>query len=187
MNPNAAKPPLGEPSGPPHHIRERRALRDTRGSVRTSIVSLVTLLVLAAAIVVVLLRSLAPPEAPSMTTGAPAASPEGPAISGTLAIAPDLAGRIRDTAVVFIIARRASGPPFAVKRIAPPRFPLAFRIGPEDVMMAGEAFDGEVRVSARVSQTGTAGPPQPGDLEGEHGAAVRIGARNVDVVIARVR
>ena len=122
-----------------------------------------------------------------MTTGAPAASPEGPAISGTLAIAPDLAGRIRDTAVVFIIARRASGPPFAVKRIAPPRFPLAFRIGPEDVMMAGEAFDGEVRVSARVSQTGTAGPPQPGDLEGEHGAAVRIGARNVDVLIARVR
>jgi cytochrome c-type biogenesis protein CcmH len=180
-------PPQRGQSDPPHHTPERWALRDTRGSVRTSVVSIITLLVLAAAIVVVLFRSLAPPEAPSMTGGAPTASPEGPAISGTLTITPDLAGRVRDTAVVFIIARRPSGPLFAVKRIAPPRFPLAYRIGPEDVMMAGEAFDGEARVSARVSQTGSAGPPQPGDLEGEHGAPVRIGARNVDVVIARVR
>jgi hypothetical protein len=108
-----------------------------------------------------------------MTGGAPTAPPEGPAISGTLAIAPDLAGRVRDTAVVFIIARRPSGPLFAVKRIAPPRFPLAYRIGPEDVMMAGEAFDGEARVSARVSQTGSAGPPQPGDLEGEAYSGLR--------------
>ena len=179
--------PQCEPSDPRNRIREGRVRQDTRGSVRTSVVSIVALLVLAAAVVVVLFRSLAPPEAPSMTAAAPAASPEGPAISGTLAIAPDLAGRVRDTAVVFIIARRPSGPLFAVKRIAPPRFPLAYRLGPEDVMMAGEAFDGEARVSARVSQTGSAGPPQPGDLEGEHGAPVRIGARNVDVVIARVR
>jgi len=37
-------------------------------------------------------------------------------------------------------------------------------------MMAGSAFDGEVRVSARLSRTGAAGPVQPGDLEGEYAA-----------------
>lgn len=178
-------------SGRPARVSSHPRL--VQGRVRTAVLSLVTLVALAAIVVIVLVRSLSPPESAPGETGAgpggpsaPAAS-GGPSISGTVTLAPALAGKVRDTAVVFVIARRASGPPFAVKRVTPPRFPLAYRIGPEDVMMAGEAFDGEVRVSARVSQTGSAGPPQPGDLEGEHGAAVRIGARNVDVVIARVR
>ena len=53
--------------------------------------------------------------------------------------------------------------------------------------MAGSTFDGEVRVSARLSRTGTAGPALMGDLEGEHAALVRVGARNVDIVISRER
>jgi hypothetical protein len=102
-------------------------------------------------------------------------------------MARDLTGRIQDAAVLFIIARNAAGPPFAVKRIVSPRFPLTYRIGPEDVMMAGSPFEGEVRVSARLSRTGNAGPPEAGDLEGEHASPVPVGSRNVDILISRVR
>jgi hypothetical protein len=38
-----------------------------------------------------------------------------------------------------------------------------------------------------LSRTGTAGPALPGDLDGEHATPVRVGARNVDIVISRVR
>lgn len=165
-----------------------------RGGVRTWMLSLATLAALAILVVVTLIKSLAPPAgAPPPTTGgglgdsARAVPQDRPDILGTITLAPKLAGRLQEGSVLFVIARKSTGPPFAVKRIAAPRFPLSYRLGAEDVMMAGQAFDGEMRVSARVSQTGTAGPPQPGDLEGEHVASVRVGARHVDVVIDRVR
>jgi len=142
----------------------------------------VTLAALAVLVVVTLIKSLTPPESASLATTAGA-----PEIRGTITLAPELAGRIDEGAVLFVIARKASGPPFAVKRIAAPRFPLVYRLGAEDVMMAGQAFDGEMQMSARVSRTGSAGPPQPGDLEGEHASSVRVAARQVDIVIARIR
>jgi cytochrome c-type biogenesis protein CcmH len=148
---------------------------------------------LAVVAVIVLATSLSPPENPLSPSTEPVRdaarrSPvsSGPEIGGTITIAPDLAGRINDVPVLFVIARKTAGPPFAVKRIAAPRFPLAYRLGLEDVMMAGSAFEGEVHISARLSRTGNAGPPQPGDLEGEHAAPVLVGAHNVDVVISRV-
>ena len=168
--------------------------RGPRGGVRTSLLSLAALVAIAAVVVIVLARSLAPPEpAPPAGAGTSSELSQGaPAsdrlqIAGTITVARDLTGRIQDGSVLFVIARKAAGPPFAVKRIVSPRFPLAYRLGPEDVMMAGSTFDGEVRVSVRVSRTGTAGPALTGDLEGEHGAPVRVGARNVDIVISRER
>ena len=160
-----------------------------RGRVRTAVLSLITLLALAAIVVVVLVRSLSPPEtaAPTATAAGPPEASEGSSISGTVILAPELAGKVREASVVFLIVRKASGPPYAVKRFPSPRFPLDYRIGAADVMMAGSPFEGEVRVSARVSQSGSAGPAQPGDLEGEHAAPVQVGARNVNVTIARVR
>jgi len=168
--------------------------RGLRGGVRTSLLSLAALAAIAAVVVIVLARSLAPPEqAPSAGAGTSSGTSQGaPAsdrleIAGTITVARDLTGRIQEGSVLFVIARKAAGPPFAVKRIVSPRFPLAYRLGPEDVMMAGSTFDGEVRVSARLSRTGTAGPALPGDLDGEHAAPVRVGARNVDIVISRER
>jgi len=165
-----------------------------RGGVRTSIVSLATLAALAVLVVVTLIKSLTPPENASSPiterradAGSRTPGQDVSEIRGTITMAPELAGRMREGSVLFIIARKAAGAPFAVKRIIAPRLPVTYHIGAEDVMMAGQAFDGEVRVSARVSQTGSAGPPQPGDLEGEHATPVQVGARNVDVVIARVR
>lgn len=163
-----------------------------QGRVRTAVLSLVTLVALAAIVVIVLVRSLSPPESAPVETGAgpgrpTASSSGGPSVSGTVTLAPELAGKVQDTAALFLILRKASGPPFAVKRFASPRFPLDYRIGAADVMMAGSPFEGEVRVSARVSQSGSAGPAQPGDLEGEHAASVQVGAQRVAVTIARVR
>jgi cytochrome c-type biogenesis protein CcmH len=164
-----------------------------QGRVRTVVLSLVTLVTLTAIIVIVLMRSLSPPENTPRETGAGPGGPPAPAasggssISGTVTLAPALAGKVQDTAVLFLILRKASGPPFAGKRFASPRFPLDYRIGAADVMMAGSRFEGEVRVSARVSQSGSAGPAQPGDLEGEHAAPVQVGAQRVNVTIARVR
>jgi cytochrome c-type biogenesis protein CcmH len=164
------------------------------GGVRTSLLSLVTLIALAGVIVIVLVKSLVPPEqAPPVDAGSspeisqPTSAADGAEITGTITVARDLTGRIQEGSVLFVIAHKSAGPPFAVKRIVSPRFPLAYRLGPEDVMMAGAAFDGEVRLSARLSRTGTAGPAQPGDLEGEHAARVRVGARNVDITISRER
>jgi cytochrome c-type biogenesis protein CcmH len=168
--------------------------RNRRGGVRTSVLSVLTLAAVAAVVIIVLAGNLGPPEQvsapnarPSPETSKPASASDGPEIAGTIAVAPDLMGRVQDGSVLFVIAHKGGGPPFAVKRIASPCFPLAYRLGPEDVMMAGSAFDGEVRLSARLSRTGAAGPAQPGDLEGEHAAQVRVGARNVDIVISRVR
>lgn len=180
--------------GPRGRTGQDRLSPGRRGGIRTSLLTLVTLVALAAVVVIVLAGSLTPPEnAPAPRTGSPpdasprASASAGPEIAGTISIARDLAGRIPDTSVLFVIAHKAAGPPFAVRRIVSPRFPLAYRLGPEDLMMAGAAFEGEVRVSARLSRTGSAGPAQPGDLEGEHAAPVRVGARNADIAISRVR
>jgi cytochrome c-type biogenesis protein CcmH len=168
--------------------------RGCRGGVRTSVLSVVALVALAAVVVIVLARSLGPPgqaspagaqSSPETTQRAPAS--DGPEITGTITVARDLTGRVQDGSVLFVIAHKAAGPPFAVRRIVSPRFPLVYRLGPEDLMMAGSAFEGEVRVSVRLSRTGNAGPAQPGDLEGEHAEPVRVGARNADIAISRER
>ncbi len=133
---------------------------------------------LAAIIIGVLISSL---NAPQNTQPGP-----GPTIAGQISVAPALAGRIGAAHVLFIIARRGAGPPFAVKRISEPHFPLRYRLGPENVMMAGTPFTGEVTMAARLSVAGGAGPAQPGDMEGEHPGTVSVGARDADIVIDRM-
>jgi len=169
----------------------------SRRGVRTVLLSVVGVLGVAAVAVWVLLNSLGPPEgtAPMGRQGSEtpgmgsAASPSvggGPTISGTITVAQELGGRMGGAHVLFIIARRGPGPPYAVKRIADPHFPLSYQLGPENVMMAGTPFEGEVSLSARLSLAGGGGPAQPGDLEGEHAGRVTVGQRGVDLVINRV-
>jgi cytochrome c-type biogenesis protein CcmH len=162
------------------------------------------LVALAGLAIGVLWISLSPPEgsqpgpAPTagmserISRGGQAASSPAPdagdaTIGGTISLAPQLRGRLTAGATLFIILRKGPGPPFAVKRIGGPSFPVRYRVGPGDVMMAGTPFEGEVTVSARVSGTGGAGPAQPGDLEGDHPGPVAVGARGVDIVISRIR
>ncbi len=169
-----------------------------RRGVRTAVLSVVGVVGLAALAVWALVGSMGPPEgtppgprpggeAAGSGTGASSSEVEGPAIAGTISIPLELGVRLSEGATLFIIARKGPGPPFAVKRILRPRFPLAYRLGPEDAMVTGAPFEGEMTVSARLSKSGSAGPAQPGDMEGEHPGRVAVGARGVDIVIARVR
>lgn len=167
-----------------------------RRGIRTVVLSVATLVGLAVVAMVVLYASLNPPQetaprpgpaAEAARAGTGTSQDGGPAIAGTVSIAPGLRSHLSGDAVLFIIARKGPGPPFAVRRITRPSFPLAYRLGPEDVMMSGTPFEGEVSMSARLSRAGAAGPAERGDLEGEHPARVAVGAQGVDIVISHVR
>jgi cytochrome c-type biogenesis protein CcmH len=162
-----------------------------RGGVRTVLLSLGGLAALAALSIGILIANLEPPASTNGTnpaSAAPGASgADAASIAGEVRIAPELQKRVGAGAVLFIIAHKGGGPPFAVQRVAAPRFPVAYRLGPADVMSPGVPFQGEVTMSARLSESGTAGPAQPGDLEGEHPGSVAIGTHGVDILLARVR
>jgi len=182
----------------PGRAQRVRPAAHCRGGIRTSVLSVVGLVALMAIVFIVLARSLGPPEEVSQgsqargnasTSGAPPVpdSTGGPTINGTISVSPELAGSIPREAVLFIIAHKGSGAPFAVQRTVGPHFPLHYRLGPEDVMLAGTPFEGEVRLSARISRTGGAGPAEPGDLEGERATPVQVGAKAADILISHVR
>lgn len=129
---------------------------------------------------------------PRRAAEAPTASPREPAapapiVAGTVSLAAGTGGGAGQPGALFVIVRQGSGPPLAVKRIESPRFPLAYTVGPEDVMVAGRPVDGEVEVLARLSRSGAAGPARPGDLEGRFARnPVRPGASRVDIVLRPV-
>lgn len=111
-------------------------------------------------------------------------SKSGMALAGTVRIAPALAGKVASGNTLFVIARKGPGAPLAVKRVADPTFPYSFRLGPEDVVMGGGQFEGEVSMVARIKKGGAAGPAQQGDLEGSYpGNPVKIGATPIEIVI----
>ncbi len=110
----------------------------------------------------------------------------GATISGLINIAPELQAKATSAHTLFIIARKDAGPPLAVKKIDNPTFPLAYVISGSDAMFPGTPFQGEVRVTARIDSDGSAGPAQPGDLEGAATKnPARVGERDVDIVIDR--
>jgi hypothetical protein len=124
---------------------------------------------------------------PAPASPAPVAAESSEPIRGTLKLAPGLEGRVPHGAVLFLMARGAQGgPPLAVKRIAEPRFPLDFEIGPDDRMMADMPFVGPVTLSARVDADGNATSRSPGDLQGEAQGTFQPGASGVELVIDQV-
>lgn len=132
----------------------------------------------------------APPFAASAAAGGGGAAPAGPPISGTIRLAPALAGRVPQGAVLFLIARNPNGgggPPVAVERIAAPHFPMSFEIGPENRMIQAIPFTGPLQLVARVDSDGNAMTHSPGDLEGSATATVEPGAKGVEIVIDRAQ
>ena len=133
--------------------------------------------------------SLPPPpgrEAPPLAAET-AMAEDAPPIRGTVSLAQELAGRVPEGAVLFLIARRdGAGPPLAALRIAAPRFPLEFSLGPEDRMIQTLPFAGELRISARVDADGNALSRQPGDLEGRAAGVAEPGATGVEIVLDEV-
>ena len=130
------------------------------------------------------------PPAPGEVRGAPPLASEAAAetsdapITGTVALAPELAGKTPAGAVLFIIARSGAGPPLAVKRVSDPRFPLPFAIGPDDRMIQTMPFAGPLALSARIDSDGNATSRSPGDVMGAaRGGPVAPGATGVAIVL----
>jgi hypothetical protein len=109
----------------------------------------------------------------------------GAAIEGTIRLGADLGVEPRPGSVLFIIARsgQAGGPPIAVKRVATPSFPLAFRLGPEDRMIQAMPFTGPFQVTARLDSDGDAASRTPGDLQGAIDGPVPAGATGIDLIL----
>jgi hypothetical protein len=129
------------------------------------------------------------PPPPGQLSSAPAA-PAAPAaqaaapIRGSVKLAPELSESVPPGAVLFLIARGPSpGPPLAVQKIADPKFPLEFSIGPEDRMMRDMPFVGPISISARIDADGNATTRGTGDLQGESPGNYQPGATGVDVLI----
>jgi hypothetical protein len=89
--------------------------------------------------------------------------------------------------VLFIYARRpgqTSGPPVAVKRIAEPKLPLTFRLGPADQMIKGMPFPDRLDVSARWDLDGNAMTKGPADPQAS-ATGIATGTAGLDLVLAR--
>lgn len=124
-------------------------------------------------------RDAAAARTPGASDGAP--------IRGRIVLAPELADRVPASSVLFLIARAGeAGPPTAVKRIASPRFPLEFELGPDDRMIETMPFTGPFRLSARVDADGSATSRNPGDLRGEAAGRIAPGATGIELVIDEV-
>jgi cytochrome c-type biogenesis protein CcmH len=112
--------------------------------------------------------------------------PDADGVSGTVAVAASLAGRVQPTDVLYLIARSAkTGGVVAVRREDGVRFPFAFALGPSDVMVEGTPFEGPFDLTARLSKTGDAVAAK-GDLEGSAGT-VAAGSSRVAITLDRVR
>lgn len=110
-------------------------------------------------------------------------------VAGRVTIAPELADRVAETDVLYVIVRRPQGPPrpIAVKRIDRPRFPVEFAVTREDVMIRGTQLTGMVEVVARLDKDGSAGPARPGDMEGafERNPTL-VGGKDIEIVIDKI-
>ena len=118
------------------------------------------------------------------------AAESGKEISGTVSIDPALAPLVQPNDVLFVIVRRPGGAPrpLAAIRIEHPKFPVPFQITNTDVMMPGSELRGMVAVVARLDKDGSAGPAQPGDIEGEFAKnPTMVGADNIEIVLNKVK
>ncbi len=134
----------------------------------------------------------APEETPSMAGGVSggslAAGPAGvgrpgAAVRGNVRLAQSDAGA---EGTLFIIARpqgASGGPPLAVLRIASPEFPLAFEIGPDQVMIPGMRFEGPIALSARLDGDGDAMTRDEGDLQTGTPLGVVPGSVGVELLL----
>ena len=111
------------------------------------------------------------------------------AISGTVSIAPSLAGKGSATDTLFVFARETNGPPMpvAIMRATKKDLPFTFRLDDSTSMMPSRKLSdvAMVVIVARLSKSGQA-MPQSGDLEGMS-QPVKPGTDGVTIVIDRER
>ena len=104
-------------------------------------------------------------------------------IQGTVNVSNALQKNIPENGILFIFARPEGvkrGPPLAVKRVADPKLPYEFILGPQDVMMPGTVFEGPMVLTARIDVDGDA-RVGPGDIEGF--VSAEPGDRNIKLLL----
>ncbi len=122
---------------------------------------------------------------------APSTMPDGQAaaISGTVRLAPSLAGKVAPTDTLFVFAREMNGLPMPVSivRATKQDLPFTFRLDDSTSPMPSRKLSGTgtVVIVARLSKSGQA-MPQSGDLEGMS-QPVKSGMDGITVVIDRER
>ena len=118
----------------------------------------------------------------------PASAAVASAVSGTVTLAKDLAGKLKGDEALFVFARAEGGPkvPLAVVRTSARELPLKFALDDSHAMAPGMNLSSAkaVRIEARVSRSGNA-QPQSGDLVGTS-AVIAPGTRDVGVTIDKV-
>lgn len=103
-------------------------------------------------------------------------------IRGTLRLASGEAAG--SDGVLFLIARGSEvGPPLAVKRLPVGPFPMAFDIGPTDVMVPGTPFTGPIQLTARVDSDGNPLTVEADALSGRLSTTVEPGASDLELVL----
>lgn len=111
-------------------------------------------------------------------------------IAGRISLDPKLKANVASQAVLFVIARSSAatqGPPLAVKKIDHPVFPLSYSLGPENVMMQGVPFTGNIIITARLDKDGNPTTRQSGDLTGDYKKnPAAVGSKNIDIVLDQV-
>ncbi|MFZ5863645.1 MAG: c-type cytochrome biogenesis protein CcmI/CycH [Nitrospirota bacterium] len=118
-------------------------------------------------------------------------APKPATISGTVTVAPELAKDLTPEHILFIVVRPADAPPFgppvAAHKMTNLTFPVQFTVSQKDVFFEGVTLEGKVNVYAKLDKDGNAGPPEPGDLEGEFkGNPIMVGATGVDIVVDKI-
>ncbi len=131
----------------------------------------------------VVARNSAPAGLAESATADASVGRPGAAVRGNVNLADAKGGR---TGTLFIIARRqgaVGGPPLAVLRVPDPRFPLAFEIGPDQVMIPSMRFEGPIALTARLDFDGDAMTRDEGDLQTRTPEAVVPGSVGVELLL----
>lgn len=130
-----------------------------------------------------------PAASPMMSMpGAPASSPKSPqsvVLSGTIELDPSVAGSVKGTVTVFVIARdkKGKGHPILAKRLDVASFPATFALGPQDSMMGGTP-PSNVSLEARIDLDHDAMTKEPGAPSAKIDS-VDMGSHDVTLTLKR--
>ena len=106
-------------------------------------------------------------------------------VEGHIQVSPKI--QLPSQGVLFVFARSKgtkSGPPAAVVRIVNPKFPLDFKLGPQNAMIPDIPFQGPFDIVARFSPSGDV-MQKKGSFEGRAPSklGVKVGDKDIHVII----
>jgi len=130
------------------------------------------------------------PSAPATEAVADVPDPKD-TISGTITLPATNRARVARGDVIFLAARRPSGPPgpgsmVAVQKLQAEDFPMRFTISGRDAMIPGVPFEGRMSITVRVDKDGDALTRKKGDVYG-HADAVAVGKQDVTIALDTVQ